>query len=291
MIKNMFSDKSDNIDIIDLDTISPSLVTNPGSTYTEYNNDMLLKLGYCIIPLYNRQEYCILPRSSMLSIVTDDSDEAIYYSDLELVNTSIIVNPNPITGKSYTDYSKLYSSIIDRNVDNIDFLSDESFNQIGGFALSSCVNLTEITVPGNIKSVGYSAFSNCSNVTKLVVENGVESFGNGCFSGCTSLTDVNLPETLTSVETGVFANCSSLEELEIPEGITSIPVSFTGGCGKLKHITIPSTVTSIASNAFSGVGYALSQDQNVVITINKPEGSISGSPWGTAHATTVEWIG
>ena len=290
-IKNMYDKEIDKFQYFELDTISPSLITNPISPYEEYSEDMLIQLGFVVIPLYLKQQYCIIPKSSSLTITTDSVDEAIYYCGMELKNAVIEVNPNPISGKSSEDYSELFSALLSRSLDNLDFLRDSDITEVGSLSLSGMGNIAEIVVPSNIEKIGSSAFSSYSNATSITVEDGVKVIGNGAFSGCRSVTSISLPTTLTTIDMGAFSNCTSLEEIEVPDGITYIPQSFVGGCGKLKHIIIPSTVESIHASAFSGVGYAVASGENVVIAINKPEGSISGSPWGTAHATTVEWVG
>ncbi len=270
--------------------ISPTLITKPDYPYKEYDIDMLNKAGFVLIPLYKRQEYCAIPLSSSLTINSDSTDEVLYYREVSVDGATITITPDPISEKGSTDYGLLFNSILDRSISDFSFLSDPEFTEIGDYCFSGCSNIGEITIPGNIKSIQYCSFSNCS-ITSLVIEDGLETLGNGSFSNCENLIYVKMPTTLKTIDIGAFSSCLELEEIEFPEGITTIPASVVGGCSKLKHIIIPSTVTTITSGAFGGVGYALPQDQNVVITINKPEGSISGSPWGTAHATTVEWVG
>ena len=50
-------------------------------------------------------------------------------------------------------------------------------------------------------------------------------------------------------------------------------------------MTIPSTVTKLGAEAFRLMG-GLTK-----ITINKPEGSLSGKPWGASTSVIIEWTG
>lgn len=81
---------------------------------------------------------------------------------------------------------------------------------------------------------------------------------------------------------------AALESVEIPEGVTTISnssfsPSMTWKC--LKKIVIPSSMISITVIAFN---YRMPNLEEIVI--HKPEGSISGAPWGATNAT-VTWTG
>lgn len=81
-----------------------------------------------------------------------------------------------------------------------------------------------------------------------------------------------------------FNASDSLVELSIPEGYTNFTAGQFRYSNALKKIGIPSTMPTIPSNAFA-------YNNNLeTITINQPEGSISGAPWGAPNATVV-WTG
>ena len=57
-------------------------------------------------------------------------------------------------------------------------------------------------------------------------------------------------------------------------------------CSSLKKIEIPNSVTTIKQNCFHNV------NNLEEIIINKPEGSISGAPWGcSVGLRAVKWNG
>ena len=74
-----------------------------------------------------------------------------------------------------------------------------------------------------------------------------------------NLKDVRLPDTLINIDSGAFASDTVLTK-----------------------IFIPNSVTTIAPGAFS--------DSLREIIIDKPEGSISGAPWGTNSECTITWL-
>lgn len=84
---------------------------------------------------------------------------------------------------------------------------------------------------------------------------------------------------------------SSFESLEIPEGHSGIGTGATSGkinvsnMTKLKKILIPSTMQTIPETTFTNCTVL------ETITINKPEGSITGAPWGAPSTTQVVWTG
>ncbi len=73
---------------------------------------------------------------------------------------------------------------------------------------------------------------------------------------------------------------NQLTSVEIPNGVKTIWWNAFSH-NQLKSIIIPSSVTTIDRTAFEN-------NNNLKLTIEKPEGSITGSPWG---ATSVEWVG
>lgn len=74
-----------------------------------------------------------------------------------------------------------------------------------------------------------------------------------------------------------------LKSIKIPKGVKSIQSAFDA-CTYLEKIEIPASIETIAGNAFSRCNN-LRQ-----IIIDKPEGSISGAPWGCPNTRdTVIW--
>lgn len=92
-----------------------------------------------------------------------------------------------------------------------------------------------------------------------------------------------------SYASSFVVNASIVEKIEIPEGYTGLNTSTSNTSLKmavsLKEIKLPSTITTLASDMFSYCHYLEK------ITINKPEGSITGAPWGAPASCQIVWLG
>ena len=95
-IINASSKNMQNLKVIELNTISPSIESLPKIPYEEYKDDMTKYLTNAIqIPLYERQQYLTLPKDSILRITTNNSDEAVFYANNAIKDGIISISPNP----------------------------------------------------------------------------------------------------------------------------------------------------------------------------------------------------
>lgn len=94
---------------------------------------------------------------------------------------------------------------------------------------------------------------------------------------------ITIPYGVTEIKEGMFADMPNLTSVIIPNSVTKLSFSAFSGCTSLKSITIPNSVTDIIFDAFE-------ECPNLKeIKIDKPRGSIDGSPWGAENAT-VTWL-
>ena len=135
--------------ILYLSTISPSLIVNPDKPYEEYVSDVKLDSTDIYVPLYKRNQLVKLPANSVLVIYTEDSEEAAYYKSQRLDGSSVLVDPDPITGDSIVDSLKnLYVAL--------------------GNDASSVENANTILEVLNVMSESYQGESNASSISDAV---------------------------------------------------------------------------------------------------------------------------
>jgi hypothetical protein len=124
--------------------------------------------------------------------------------------------------------------------------------------------LTELTIPADIKQIKNYAFCGYGNLKKVIINDGVTSIGVGAFYNCSSLTSIAIPEGVTSIGDFAFDDCSSLTSIAIPESVTSIGNYAFASCYSLKsvHITDLSawckiTFSNSSSNPLNRTGVKL----------------------------------
>lgn len=204
----------------------------------------------------------------------------------------------------------------------------KGITKIAAYAFYYCGNLYTVILPDTIKSIDEHAFERTNLREITIPNNSVINILANAFTYCTQLTHITLPEGLIGLGNGIFSNCTKLENVSLPNSITYIPNGMFYQCGKLKNVILPNNITSIGNQAFmycyaltdmiipnsvSSIGTtAFAQDSALTtirigngitsiasnafnnstaltdIYIDKPEGSVSGAPWGATNAT-VHW--
>lgn len=155
-------------------------------------------------------------------------------------------------------------------------------NSLSGNAFLQCSSLVLIDIASSVTGIGSDALSGTSLKT-VDIPNSVTGIQRYAFRENYYLTSVHLSENITEILDRTFDNCVSLNSIDLPQGLTQIGERAFRNCRSLNSITISSSITSIHSAAFE---YC----DGITITINKPQNSISGSPWGATNATVV-WTG
>lgn len=151
-------------------------------------------------------------------------------------------------------------------------------------ACKNAIGLTTMIIPGTLETIGNSMFSACSNLSTVTIQNGVKRLNSHAFSFCKSLTSITLPSSITSLGGYAFSHCAGLTDITIPNSVTSISYYVFGDCTSLTSVTVGNGITSIDSTAFNNCS------KLTTIRINKPQGSVSGAPWGAPNATVI-WTG
>lgn len=144
--------------------------------------------------------------------------------------------------------------------------------------------------PCQITELPHYCFRYCG-IQSITIPHSVSTLDDSCFSDCGDLQSITIPNSVISLGIGCFSHCESLTEVifEEPCQITELPQScfsneYYTTTNQIKEITIPSSITIINDKCFYNC------PQLTTITINKPENSIAGAPWGATNATIV-WNG
>lgn len=149
---------------------------------------------------------------------------------------------------------------------------------VDNYAFSAMPNITEATIPGNVKTVGNGVFRVCPKLTEVTFSEGVESIGDELFESDVLLTTVNFPaKSLTKVGTEMFTGCTSMEaytypetvkDLKIVDGVlfnTNKNILLSYPCGKKdKTYKVPDGCTKISEYGFNKVANLETIDLNGV---------------------------
>lgn len=107
---------------------------------------------------------------------------------------------------------------------------------------SDCSNLTEVSIPANIKSLS-STFYGCKNLKKITAP-GVEAIYYAfCGSGIEAIDMPNLKRIHDS-----FGRCTSLKKIDIPTGVAEIGGDVFEGCVNLESVTLPYSLIEFESS-------------------------------------------
>ncbi len=149
--------------------------------------------------------------------------------------------------------------------------------------------LTEIQIPGSIKTIRRNAFENFDRISRVVINEGVARIEENAFAHMSGLKTLSLPASIQSIaptafwssleidslllsdltayltsmpaendnyhgilgENGqVWLNGKELFDLIIPEGFTRVPANAFYNWTNLRTISMPNTLQTIGTNAF-----------------------------------------
>lgn len=157
----------------------------------------------------------------------------------------------------------------------------EGIEEIGTRCFTSSTSLKSVYLPKSLKTIRDNSFAGTS-LKYLIIPSGVLCIENYSFAGSTIET-LYIEDGLQELTERSLANMVFLKEVRLPNTLTSIGSNCFNGCYSITKISIPNSVVTIASDALSSPGIK-------EIIIDKPEGSISGAPWGANSECTITWL-
>ncbi len=217
----------------------------------------------------------------------DDTIQEIDFNNVEKINAYAFANrfkigavelPETLTEISSTAFNNCLSISAYRMKDNEHFVSDggvlftadkktlvaypadktqtaytipEGIENIGEYAFSDCVYLTDITFPSTLKTVGNYGFYKSALITSVELPASLKSIGEFSFANCIMLETVKIPDnTITEIPRSAFDCCDGIYDFIVPYGVTSIGEDAFRECAYIVYVELPSTLKKIDNHAF-----------------------------------------
>lgn len=300
-------------------TAISTAITNKGGTVTQGDGLEDFPNDIASIPSgVDTSNDTVTPETLAEGVTAHDASGAQITGTMENYVYYVPEGTTEITRSTIPDKTKWFKIVLPASV-----------TTIGDDAFSGCSNLPRITIPDGVTSISRFAFSLCSVLVYVTIPNSVVSVGSYAFSNtpafiiglsndvnyiakwvvgasisiasctlksstigiadsafynCTSLTDITIPNKVKYIGESAFSGCTSLASVTIPDGVKYIESFTFRNCTSLESVILPNSISFIDPLAFSGCTNLRT------ITINKPQDSIWGAPWGATNATVV-WTG
>ena len=189
-------------------------------------------------------------------------------------------------------------------VDSTNLLKSK-VTSIGSNAFFNLPNLTEVTIPGNVKTVDFQAFRNNLKLEKVTIEEGVTKLGDNVFAACPKLEEVVFPSTLVeygSGSKGLFSYGVSIENINLGENVTKYKsvdgVVYTKDLSKLveyplgnkrESYKILDEAKKVNDYVFAAAQYLKEVDFNKVTEIGR--NVLADSDWsGISGSSAIEKV-
>lgn len=158
-------------------------------------------------------------------------------------NEATVIGYGDGLGKSLTIPATFKAPFTEHNVYTPTDIADNAF---AGTAI------TEINLPGTIRTLGERAFAGCEGLEAVTLPEGMATIGAEAFSGCTSLVALHLPSTLTSLGQRALFEAANLHYLRC-DALTPPALPDTeGGYGEVFDTAIWPDCNLVVAAASTG---------------------------------------
>lgn len=123
----------------------------------------------------------------------------------------------------------------------------EGLETIGTNAFASCPLTGSLVLPKSLKTIGNSSFAGI-DVTELTVSGNIEKAGTKVFNN-SSIESVNFTQDVTKIPDNLYQNAYNLKTVEFTDNITEIGANAFQSSG-LTQIVFPKNLQSIGEEAF-----------------------------------------
>ena len=136
------------------------------------------------------------------------------------------------------------------NLETVILLCD--LEEIPAYAFYNSKKLTNVQLPGSLKTVGDYAFM-ATDIRSLYIGENVESIGFEAFRDCAALAELNFAEqsTLKVIGQAAFSGCRSLQKVIMPDTVEVLKYSAFVGCYALEEVYVSAGLQVMEAYAFS----------------------------------------
>ena len=114
----------------------------------------------------------------------------------------------------------------------------DTVTMISDWAFEGCEELSNITIPNNVKEIGRGAFAR-SGLTSIVIPKAVKKIGPYAFDSCIKMQSVEILGPVNKIDEYAFSTCLALETITLGTGIKKIEDSAFLYDSSLKAIYVP----------------------------------------------------
>lgn len=125
----------------------------------------------------------------------------------------------------------------------------ESLAQLNASAFENCAELTEITIPANVKTIKDYVFSGCLKLASLYY-NAIECEESSGFCDNNFIKNVYIGDSVKIIPKKFLHKCTGVKQIAIPNGVTKIGASAFKMCSGLASVSLPETLVEIEGSAF-----------------------------------------
>ena len=101
-------------------------------------------------------------------------------------------------------YLSKFASLVCKGITELTPDDFAGITEIGNYAFSYCMDLTDISFGDKVTSIGVSAFAYCYGLKRIVIPDNITTIGTYAFSKCTALTDITIGRGVTNIDENVF---------------------------------------------------------------------------------------